>query len=115
MIQEVYLIDLKRPWRPIKVAKAQIASGPKMTWAIFSEAAGYGRGQMRYGKRTLLGKGAFFTRVDAEAGKVGRLRRAKKELEKVMRLPWHIAPNAGESLAKVNAQIAEYENTGSVH
>lgn len=86
-----------------------------MTWAIFSAAAGYGIGQMRYGKRMLLGKGAFFTRKDAETGKVGRLRLAKKHLEKVMRLPWHIAPNAGESLAKVNAQIAEYEQTGTVH
>jgi len=86
-----------------------------MTWAIFSEAAGYSRGQMRYGKRTLLGKGAFFTRKDAEAGKVGRLRLAKKALERLMQFPYYIAPNAGESLGKVNAQIAEYERTGSVH
>lgn len=95
--------------------QAEIKSGPKMTWAVFSQAAGFASGSMFFNKRALLGKRAFFTFADAATAKIGRLRKAKKELDKLMLLPWHIAPGAEHSLHKVDTQLAAYEANGTVH
>jgi len=114
-IQIVFVLDLKRPWRTIRPWEAEIKSGPKMTWALFNASAGYSSGHWLFGKRMLLGRSAFFTFRDAGLAKIGRLRKERKKLEGLMRLPAYIAPGADMTLKKVVAQIEAFDKTGMVH
>lgn len=56
-MKKVFIVDLQRPWRPIREVECEIVSGKKLVWADD-------------GHRHLLGASAFFVRKGAERRKL---------------------------------------------
>mgnify|MGYP000964130843 CR=1 FL=1 len=106
-VQDVFLLDLKRPWRPIRMGRAEIRVSKKMSWALLTEASGW---PPHLRRSTLLGKGAFFTFRDAATAKIGRLQKAIKNEHALA----YFGPGP-EVVVKIKAQLAAYEQNGVVH
>ena len=106
-VQTVFLLDLKRPWRPIRMGEAEIRVSKKMSWALLTEATGW---PPHLRRSTLLGKGAFFTFKDAATAKIGRLQKAMKNESALA----YFGPGP-EVVVKIKAQLDAYEKTGMVH
>lgn len=59
-MKKVFIVDLQRPWRPIREVECEIVSGKKFVWADDDH-------------RHLLGASAFFVRKGAERRKLHAL------------------------------------------
>lgn len=105
-VQDVWLLDLQRPWRPIRQGRAEIRVSKKMSWALLTPATGWPPHLCR---ATILGKGAFFSLKDAALAKLGRLEAIEKDIYALERFgSWTAAQ-------KVREQLKTYRDGGTIH
>lgn len=93
MTKEVFIVDLQRPWKPIKKELCPIIEGKKFMWA-------------EDGHRHLLGGSAFFHRKGAERRKIDAL----MSILQSSYIKWRV-PGRAKSAAWA---YAKYKETGEL-